>query len=150
METTKPKQRRTKHTPGAAPAAGNLAALANERKILYGAPVARRNNAKTLRLLRAVSERSRLTTPGLAVIHLGDNADDAIYRIEIDKQAARIGIPVDVHGLDASAQSSEVAKLIADLNKRPDISGILVQTMHDKRLRRVAKECTLFRSGRTS
>jgi methylenetetrahydrofolate dehydrogenase (NADP+)/methenyltetrahydrofolate cyclohydrolase len=118
-----------------------LSALSfHEKKLLYGAPVARRNNAKTMRLLQALKSHS-VCPPCLAVIYLGDNADDRVYRFEILKQARRIGMPVFVYGLDAASKPVDVEKLIDDLNKSPEVSGILIQTMHDKRLRAVAHEC---------
>ena len=132
---------RTKSPPRAIRSLGILSALnSHEEKLLYGAPVARKNNAKTMRLLQALKNHSGCT-PALAVIYLGDNADDKVYRFEIMKQARRIGIPVCVYGLDAAATAADVEKLINGLNKKPEVSGILVQTMHDKGLRTVAHEC---------
>ncbi|MBZ0186146.1 MAG: bifunctional 5,10-methylenetetrahydrofolate dehydrogenase/5,10-methenyltetrahydrofolate cyclohydrolase [Candidatus Obscuribacterales bacterium] len=120
---------------------GILSALnTHEGKLLYGAPVARKNNAKTLRLLNALKSHSSCT-PGIAVIYLGNNPDDKVYRSEIIKQAHRIGMPVSVHGLPGKAEQSDVEKLIGLLNNMPEVSGILVQTMHDKALRRVAHAC---------
>ncbi len=139
---SKSKRKRTKD-PKARPSS-SLAILstlnAHEKNLLYGAPVARKNNAKTLRLLTELKTHSSYT-PGIAVIYLGDNADDKVYRREIINQAQRIGMPVYVHGLDGGAKPTDVETLIGDLNKKPEVSGILVQTIHDRALRRVAHEC---------
>lgn len=135
------KTRCTKDPPQTIRPLGILSAVNNhEKSLLYGAPVALKKNAKTLRLLKSLSGHS-ICTPGIAVIHLGDNQDDKVYRSEIIKQAGWIGMPVYVHGLDAGASQADVEKLIGVLNKKPEVSGILVQTMHDKALRRVAHEC---------
>lgn len=141
METMIPKTRRTKDSPGAVRASGTLCALDSyQGRLLYGAPVARKNNARTLRLLRVLKNHSSLI-PGLAVIHLGENADDQVYRTEIIRQARRLGMPVHVYGLSSGAGSADIERLIGALNQRPDIGGILVQTMHDRGLRRIAHEC---------
>ena len=141
MDTINLKTRRTKDTPMAVRPFGTLSALDSyDGRLLYGAPVARKNNARTLRLLHALKNHSPLT-PGLAVIHLGENADDQVYRTEIMKQARRLGMPVHVYGLAPGAGIADIEKLFGALNQRPDISGILVQTMHDKGLRRTAHEC---------
>lgn len=111
----------------------------HEEKLLYGTLIARKNNARTLRLLNALKQHNQ--SVGLAVIHLGDNPDDKVYRSEIVKQAGRIGMNVFVHGLPGGAKPADVKELIGSLNNSPEVAGILVQTMHDKALRKVAHAC---------
>lgn len=113
---------------------------AHPNKLLHGTILARKINANTMRLLKDVKELSGRTA-GLAVIYLGDNPDDKVYRSEIVKQARRIGMKVHLHGLSSAAKQADVEGLIDSLNNNSEVAGILVQTMHDKALRKVAHAC---------
>jgi methylenetetrahydrofolate dehydrogenase (NADP+)/methenyltetrahydrofolate cyclohydrolase len=66
-------------------------------------------------------------TPGLAVILVGSNAASLVYVRNKVRACAEVGIRSFQHEFPADAAPAEVIGLIADLNRRPDIHGILVQ-----------------------
>ncbi|MBK9141165.1 MAG: bifunctional 5,10-methylenetetrahydrofolate dehydrogenase/5,10-methenyltetrahydrofolate cyclohydrolase [Candidatus Melainabacteria bacterium] len=120
---------------------GILSALnKHEGKLLVGSRVARRINASTWRRMTELNHRIDYV-PELAVVHVGDNPDDRIYRIEIDRQAKRIGMPVSVFGLSQTAGKGALRDLIRCLNDRKEVAGILIQTIRDRELRRAAHAC---------
>ncbi|MDD6308576.1 MAG: bifunctional methylenetetrahydrofolate dehydrogenase/methenyltetrahydrofolate cyclohydrolase FolD [Clostridia bacterium] len=65
--------------------------------------------------------------PGLAVIIVGDNPASRIYVNAKKKACEEIGIYSEEHALPADITEEALIKLIAELNKRANISGILVQ-----------------------
>jgi methylenetetrahydrofolate dehydrogenase (NADP+)/methenyltetrahydrofolate cyclohydrolase len=65
--------------------------------------------------------------PGLATILVGDDPASEVYVANKRKVSAEVGI-VDFHRhLPADASQSEVAGVIEQCNKDPDVSGILLQ-----------------------
>ncbi len=65
--------------------------------------------------------------PGLAVIIVGDNPASRVYVNNKKKACAEIGIYSEEHALPADTKEEDLLQLIATLNARTDISGILVQ-----------------------
>jgi methylenetetrahydrofolate dehydrogenase (NADP+) / methenyltetrahydrofolate cyclohydrolase len=65
--------------------------------------------------------------PGLAVVLVGDDAASAVYVRGKTKTAEELGIHHETITRDASLSTDELLAIIADLNARPDIDGILVQ-----------------------
>jgi len=65
--------------------------------------------------------------PGLAVILVGDDAASATYVRNKEKACQEVGIHSFVHRLPAATSEQELLSLIASLNERPDVHGILVQ-----------------------
>lgn len=65
--------------------------------------------------------------PGLATILLGDNPASKIYVANKAKAAAQVGIKSFQYQFAANTSEKELLNLIADLNQRSDIHGILVQ-----------------------
>ena len=65
--------------------------------------------------------------PGLAVILAGDNAGSESYVRAKIKAAGELGLLSELIRLPASVATPEVLARIADLNRRPEIDGILVQ-----------------------
>ncbi len=65
--------------------------------------------------------------PGLAVILVGDNSASAVYVRNKTKTAEELGIHHETITPDASLSTEGLLAIIADLNAREDIDGILVQ-----------------------
>jgi methylenetetrahydrofolate dehydrogenase (NADP+) / methenyltetrahydrofolate cyclohydrolase len=65
--------------------------------------------------------------PGLAVILAGNNPASEIYVRGKVKSSQEVGIHSEKHTPSASASTEELLDLVADLNQRDEIDGILVQ-----------------------
>lgn len=65
--------------------------------------------------------------PGLAVIIVGDNPASRVYVNHKKKDCALIGIYSEEHALPADTTQNALLALIASLNERADIHGILCQ-----------------------
>ncbi len=65
--------------------------------------------------------------PGLAVVLVGDDAASAVYVRGKTKTAEELGIHHETITPDASLSTDELLAIIAGLNAREDIDGILVQ-----------------------
>ncbi|MCS7078422.1 MAG: bifunctional 5,10-methylenetetrahydrofolate dehydrogenase/5,10-methenyltetrahydrofolate cyclohydrolase [Chloracidobacterium sp.] len=94
-------------------------------QILDGALVASKLNAETAERCR------RLTTqgvrPGLAAVLVGDNPASRTYVTAKAKTCTRLGLHSEVIPLPAETTTTELLALVATLNARTDIHGILVQ-----------------------
>ena len=99
---------------------------ANRAELLDGARAA----AEIKRDVAADVERLReehQITPGLAAIRVGDDPASAVYVRNKIRACAEVGIRSEHHALSASTTSIELLDLIASLNTRGDVDGILVQ-----------------------
>jgi len=65
--------------------------------------------------------------PGLAVVLVGDNPASKVYVRNKKLACAKIGVYSEQHTLPANATQEDLLALIAQLNKRTKIHGILVQ-----------------------
>jgi len=65
--------------------------------------------------------------PCLAAAVVGDDDASAVYVDNKLRACAEVGIKSDHHALPATTTTGELLMLIADLNRREDIDGILVQ-----------------------
>src|SRR6266404_5359627 len=65
--------------------------------------------------------------PGLAVVLVGNNPASEIYVRGKVKSSEEVGIYSEQHTPPATATTDELLTLIADLNRRDEIDGILVQ-----------------------
>ena len=65
--------------------------------------------------------------PCLTAVVVGDNDASAVYVDNKLRACAEVGIKSDHHALPATTTTGELLMLIADLNRREDIDGILVQ-----------------------
>jgi methylenetetrahydrofolate dehydrogenase (NADP+)/methenyltetrahydrofolate cyclohydrolase len=86
--------------------------------------------AKTIReelkdRVREMSESG--TTPGIATVLVGENPASKLYVGMKGKAAAEVGIHSRQITLDEDCPEDELLDLIEDLNRDPDIHGILVQ-----------------------
>ncbi len=66
-------------------------------------------------------------TPGLAVVLVGDDPASRTYVRNKHKDCEETGIYSEVHHLPDSTSQKDLMALIAELNARTDIDGILVQ-----------------------
>ena len=67
------------------------------------------------------------TTPGLAVVIVGDDPASQTYVRNKAKACAEVGFYSEVVSLPANTSQRDLLKVIAELNDRIDIDGILVQ-----------------------
>lgn len=66
-------------------------------------------------------------TPGLAVILVGDDSASKVYVGNKKKACAEVGFQSFEYVLPASTTQEELNGLVAELNSRPDVNGILCQ-----------------------
>lgn len=65
--------------------------------------------------------------PALATILVGDDPASDVYVANKHKACAEVGITGEDHRLPATTTSAELSELIAQLNERDEIDGILLQ-----------------------
>src|SRR6202451_848933 len=94
-------------------------------RILDGAKLAADIRAEVAAGVRALS--AARTRPGLAVILVGHNPASEIYVRGKVKACEEVGIYSEQHTPPETISTEELLELIADLNRREEIDGILVQ-----------------------
>jgi len=95
-------------------------------RIIDGREVAAQVRAEVARDVTSFTERTG-RPPGLATILVGDDAASAVYVANKRKACAEAGIG-DLHRhLPADTTQAEVAALIEQCNRDPEVSGILLQ-----------------------
>ena len=67
------------------------------------------------------------TTPGLAVVQVGNIVASSVYVKAKTKSAIEVGIEVIDHHLDEKISENELLELINSLNNQENVNGILVQ-----------------------
>ncbi|WP_054941491.1 bifunctional methylenetetrahydrofolate dehydrogenase/methenyltetrahydrofolate cyclohydrolase FolD [Paenibacillus ihuae] len=65
--------------------------------------------------------------PGLAVVLVGEDPASQVYVRNKEKSCIELGFHSEVHRLAASTTQEELLTLVAELNSRDNIDGILVQ-----------------------
>lgn len=65
--------------------------------------------------------------PGLAVVLVGEDPASQVYVRNKEKSCIELGFHSEVHRLAASTTQEELLALVAELNSRDNIDGILVQ-----------------------
>lgn len=76
---------------------------------------------------RALALRARGFVPTLAVVLVGDDPASAVYVRSKTKAALEANVAVRDHKLPASTTQAELGRLIDELNRDPEVDGILVQ-----------------------
>ena len=76
----------------------------------------------------AAFEKETGICPGLSVVLVGDDAASQIYVRNKKKACEEVGFRSEIYTLPAETRQSELLELIAVLNGRSDIHGILVQS----------------------
>lgn len=104
----------------------------NQPRLLDGKSVA----AAVLDECRAEAEalKSRGTTPGLAVVLVGDDPASHVYVGSKVRTCGELGIFSRKIELPASTAQDELLKVVRDLNADPAIHGILVQSPPPKHI----------------
>lgn len=67
-------------------------------------------------------------TPGLAVVIVGDDPASRTYVNNKKKACERVGFHSEEYALPATTTKEELLALVKELNQRPEINGILVQS----------------------
>ena len=86
---------------------------------------------------RAVKEKclSMENPPTLGVVLVGDNPASAVYVRNKEKDCAECGIRCVDHRLPEDTTEEQLLALVAELNARSDVDGILVQLPLPKQIR---------------
>jgi methylenetetrahydrofolate dehydrogenase (NADP+)/methenyltetrahydrofolate cyclohydrolase len=77
------------------------------------------------RVTRVIAKTGR--APGLAVVLVGDNSASAVYVRNKTKTAEELGIHHETIVRDASLSTRGLLEIVAELNARGDVDGILIQ-----------------------
>jgi methylenetetrahydrofolate dehydrogenase (NADP+)/methenyltetrahydrofolate cyclohydrolase len=75
----------------------------------------------------AAFKRRHGGVPGLAVVLVGEDAASKVYVGTKARQTVEAGMASFEHRLKATVGEADLLRLIGDLNRRPDVNGILVQ-----------------------
>jgi methylenetetrahydrofolate dehydrogenase (NADP+)/methenyltetrahydrofolate cyclohydrolase len=95
-------------------------------KILDGRACAERIKTQVAKTIEQQRQRG-LTSPGLAVILVGDDPASVIYVGHKHRACEQVGIKSIVHQLPASTNQQTLIELITRCNNDPAIHGILLQ-----------------------
>lgn len=95
-------------------------------KILDGKAVASAVRGEVASHVEALRTR-RGIVPGLATVLVGDDPASRVYVGTKEKACAEVGMQSFGHRLAADTSTAALQRLIAELNARPDVHGILVQ-----------------------
>jgi methylenetetrahydrofolate dehydrogenase (NADP+)/methenyltetrahydrofolate cyclohydrolase len=93
--------------------------------VLNGIAIA--NDIKTEVALEVTAARAAGYTPGLAVVLVGDVPASQIYVRSKVKTCAELGIYSEMITPPDTVTTDDLLKIVADLNAREDIDGILIQ-----------------------
>ena len=94
-------------------------------RVLDGAAVAREIRESLRGRVAELAGSGR--RPGLGVLLVGDDPASAVYVRSKTRACEDLGLHHETARLPASATTDEVAARVLDYNRRPEISGILVQ-----------------------
>src|SRR5881397_4447554 len=93
--------------------------------LLDGNKIANEIRAEVAAEVRTLSAAG--VRPGLAVVLVGHNPASEVYVRGKVKSSEEVGIYSEKHTPPESVSTEELLDLIADLNRREEIDGILVQ-----------------------
>jgi methylenetetrahydrofolate dehydrogenase (NADP+)/methenyltetrahydrofolate cyclohydrolase len=94
--------------------------------VIDGRAIAQRLRESVAEDVRSFVERHG-RPPGLATVLIGDDPASAVYVANKRKACAEAGIADHHQKLDASVSQAEVAALIDECNRNPEVTGILLQ-----------------------
>jgi methylenetetrahydrofolate dehydrogenase (NADP+)/methenyltetrahydrofolate cyclohydrolase len=83
--------------------------------------------AQEIKLQVAARAEAGKPVPGLAVVHVGDDAASQVYVRNKRRMTASVGMQSFAHDLPATTSESDLLALIDRLNADPAVNGILVQ-----------------------
>jgi methylenetetrahydrofolate dehydrogenase (NADP+)/methenyltetrahydrofolate cyclohydrolase len=93
--------------------------------LLEGKPLAAELEAE---VAAEVAElRARGTTPNLTVVLVGEDPASSVYVGSKEKACKRVGIDSTTMRLPASVDQDALLRLLGELNRNPEVHGILVQ-----------------------
>ncbi len=95
-------------------------------KLIDGKAISQKIREEIARETREVVEKVG-RAPGLTVILVGDDPASQIYVRNKEKTAAELGFKGEVIRLPAETSEEDLLRTIAELNKDPNVDGILVQ-----------------------
>lgn len=101
-------------------------------KILSGKEVSARIKEELKKETEALKRQG--TTPGLAVVIVGDNSASKVYVANKEKACEQLGMHSEKYALPQNTTEEELLALIKKLNADDDIHGILVQLPLPKHL----------------
>lgn len=93
--------------------------------IISGKQVSDEIRIDIAREVASLAERG--VKPGLAVVLVGEDAASQVYVRNKEKSSTELGFHSEVHRLDAATNQADLLALVAELNRRDEIDGILVQ-----------------------
>jgi methylenetetrahydrofolate dehydrogenase (NADP+)/methenyltetrahydrofolate cyclohydrolase len=99
---------------------------ARRAQLLDGAAVAAQIKLEVAREVEQLWKDNQVK-PCLAAVRVGDDPASAVYVRNKIKACEEVGIRSEHHALPARTTSAELLELIASLNQRGDVDGILVQ-----------------------
>jgi methylenetetrahydrofolate dehydrogenase (NADP+)/methenyltetrahydrofolate cyclohydrolase len=94
-------------------------------QLIDGKAVAAKLRGEVASAAAALKERG--ISPTLAVVLVGDDPASAVYVRSKTKAAREAGVDVRDHKLPATTSQAELLALVDELNKDPNVDGILVQ-----------------------
>ncbi|MEO6924514.1 MAG: tetrahydrofolate dehydrogenase/cyclohydrolase catalytic domain-containing protein, partial [Bryocella sp.] len=94
-------------------------------RVLSGVAIATEIKAELVGKVTAAKQAGY--TPGLAVVLVGENPASQLYVSSKVKTCGELGIYSEMHTPPASVTTEELLTLIATLNARDEIDGILIQ-----------------------
>ena len=95
-------------------------------KLINGKEVSLAVQERIRKETEALKERG--ITPGLAVVIVGDDPASRTYVNNKKKACERVGFHSEEYALLATTTQEELLALVKELNQRPEINGILVQS----------------------
>ncbi len=95
-------------------------------QIIDGKQVAAEIRADLAQRIQTLQQQHGVT-PGLATVLVGDNPASVSYVTAKGKACNELGMQSFQHTLPASTSQHELLELVAQLNRNPDVHGILVQ-----------------------
>src|SRR6266404_9907437 len=99
---------------------------ARRAQLLDGAAIAAQIKLETAREVQRLWKDHQVK-PCLAAVLVGDDPASAVYVRNKIKASEEVGVRSEHHGLPARTDFIELLDLIASLNERGDVDGILVQ-----------------------
>lgn len=92
-------------------------------EILKGKPVADAIRENLIKDIESLKEKGR--TPTLAVVRVGNRADDISYENSILKRCSTVGIETKLYTLDSLIEMDQFIQVLDGINKDENIHGIL-------------------------
>ncbi len=102
-------------------------------KIIDGRKIAKEINESLKADVENFIQKNRLV-PKLAVVIIGEDPASLFYVKMIGKSCERVSIDFEKHSLSEKTVEKELLKLIDDLNKARDVSGIIIQVPFPKHI----------------